>query len=227
MTEKETHKINIDGESVEERIETHISWVLIGSKYVYKIKKPIQFSFVDFSTLDKRKYFCDEELRLNKRLTRDMYLDVVGIYQSLSVFIIGKREGELVDYAVKMKKQSNAHQMHLLLEQNEVKGLDIIRIAELISTFHQCATVIPTAFNEKEFRDTFNDINTIKDIVLKNYGERYSKIIADAIQFSDSFITKHKLDFENRVVRKMIRDCHGDLHSGIYSLSKNLLFLIA
>src|SRR5450631_2845922 len=60
-------------------VETHISWVLLTGKYAYKIKKPINFGFLDFSTLEKRRFFCYEELRLNRRLAADLYLDVVPI----------------------------------------------------------------------------------------------------------------------------------------------------
>jgi len=59
--------------------ETHISWVLLTGQYAYKIKKPVQFGFVDFSTLERRRYFCEEELRLNRRYSSDLYLDVVPI----------------------------------------------------------------------------------------------------------------------------------------------------
>ena len=83
--------------------QTHISWVFLTGKYAYKIKKPVNFDFLDFTTLEKRKFFCEKELELNQRLAPDMYLEVVPINYSGGKLKI-KDDGETIEYAVKMKE---------------------------------------------------------------------------------------------------------------------------
>ncbi|HLI92177.1 MAG TPA: hypothetical protein VKU83_01145, partial [Puia sp.] len=76
-----------------ELVETHISWVLLCERYAYKIKKPIRYSFLDFSTLEKRRYYCEKEIELNRRLTHDLYLDVQAIVEKSGQLSVGDREG--------------------------------------------------------------------------------------------------------------------------------------
>ena len=85
-----------------ELVQTHISFVFLTSKFVYKVKKAVNFGFLDFSTLDKRRFFCEKELQLNRRLCPDIYLSVVPINKSDVIKLNG--EGETVEYAVKMKR---------------------------------------------------------------------------------------------------------------------------
>jgi aminoglycoside phosphotransferase family enzyme len=80
MTKNQISKLHLEGvfpgrEERPELIETHISWILVCGQFVYKIKKPVQYSFLDFSSLEKRKYYCEREIELNKRLSEDIYLD--------------------------------------------------------------------------------------------------------------------------------------------------------
>ncbi|MDX1811778.1 MAG: hypothetical protein R3240_07525, partial [Gammaproteobacteria bacterium] len=99
-----------------ELIETHISWVLLTGDYVYKIKKPVNMGFLDFSTLEKRHFFCDEELRLNKRLAPDYYLEVVrltGTPESPEI----NGTGEAFEYAVKMQQFPHRQQLDILLAE--------------------------------------------------------------------------------------------------------------
>ncbi|MGB4544806.1 MAG: hypothetical protein WBI25_09540, partial [Smithellaceae bacterium] len=87
-----------------ELLQTHISWVFIAGDEVYKIKKPVDFGFLDFTTLEKRKFYCDEELRLNRRLAPSIYLDVVAITVGQDGRAGLGGGGEIVEYAVHMKK---------------------------------------------------------------------------------------------------------------------------
>ncbi|MGV8378128.1 hypothetical protein ACV341_35185, partial [Pseudomonas aeruginosa] len=86
-----------------EVIETHISWVLLTGPYAYKIKKPMDFGFLDFTSLDKRRFYCNEELRLNQRLTDDLYLEVLPITGSEEAPRIGG-DGEAIEYLLKMRQ---------------------------------------------------------------------------------------------------------------------------
>src|SRR5688572_9207301 len=98
-----------------ELIETHISWVIIGDHFVYKIKKPILYSFLDFSTIELRKHFCEKEIELNKRLTEGIYIDVQPIYELNDHFIVGGDKGKLLDHCVRMNKMDREKQMDVLL----------------------------------------------------------------------------------------------------------------
>lgn len=75
-------------------IETHISWVIVCEQYVFKIKKPVFYPFLDFSTLEKRKYYCEREIKLNKRLTEKIHIDVQPVVKAGERFIIGKKMGK-------------------------------------------------------------------------------------------------------------------------------------
>ncbi|MBT8184077.1 MAG: hypothetical protein KJN76_04495, partial [Eudoraea sp.] len=124
-------------------IETHISWVILTDQYVYKIKKPIKFSFLDFSTLVKRKEYCEKEVQLNKRLAPAMYLKVVPIKESKGKYGIHAKQGKIIDYAVLMQRMDETKQMDVLLSQGAVKRAAIIRLAEVLAGFHRAATIVP------------------------------------------------------------------------------------
>jgi len=84
-------------------VQTHISWVFIASPFVFKVKKPVDLGFLDFSSLEKRRYFCRREVELNRRLAPEIYLDVVPIYKTASGFSFDA-EGEIAEYSVKMRE---------------------------------------------------------------------------------------------------------------------------
>ena len=94
-------------------IQTHISMVYIADSFVYKIKKAVNFGFLDFSTLEKRQHYCHQEINLNKRLAKTLYLDVLPVLFDGQKHRIAKsdRDGDVVDYAVRMKKISDAHEI--------------------------------------------------------------------------------------------------------------------
>ena len=120
MTTEQINKLISEGEfpeshSQRESIETHISWVVMCEQFVYKIKKPIHYSFLDFSTLALRKHFCEREIELNKRLTDNIYLDVQPICERQGRFILGGTEGSIVDYAVRMNKLDKEKQSYITI----------------------------------------------------------------------------------------------------------------
>lgn len=111
------------------REETHIDDVLIGPRFAYKIKKPVKFSFVDYSTLAKRKHFCQEEVRLNRRYAPSIYLGVVPI----------RHQGEIIEYAVKMKALPHRRRVDQLLARRQLTPAMIDKIAAMIANFHRRA----------------------------------------------------------------------------------------
>jgi aminoglycoside phosphotransferase family enzyme len=213
---QETGKIDL--------IQTHISFVFLTKNYVYKVKKAVNFGFLDFSTLEKRRFYCEKELELNRRLCPEIYLEVVNINKSTSIKISGN--GEIIEYALKMKRLPQEKIMTVLLKQNKVNQKKIGEIARIIAEFHSKAQ---TSLEINEF-------GSLK-IVKTNWDENFAqttKYINQTISQTDfqfmqtkinCFIEKNNALFESRIVDKRIRDCHGDLHSGnIFITEKICIF---
>jgi aminoglycoside phosphotransferase family enzyme len=217
MTQEQISSLVLKGEFPEttherELVETHISWVIICDQFVYKIKKPVQYSFLDFSTLELRKFFCEREIELNRRLTDNIYIDVQPICEWRGRLIMGGKEGTITDYAVRMYKQDRDRQMDRLLLQNKVSDSDIKNLAEKIALFHKGAEII----YKKDFLDIqgkFNDLEKEKKFLEENIGVRSSDIITHAIKTSDTFMERNKELLAQRLNAGYSRNCHGDLHS--------------
>lgn len=195
-----------------ELIETHISWVIVCNQYVYKIKKPVHYSFLNFSTLKMRWHFCKREIELNKRLAENIYLDVQPIYENQGNFILGGKKGIITDYAVRMKKLNREKQMDQLLIKGQVTKSDIKNLAEKIADFHRHTEII----YKKDFlkiKQDFNDLKEEKEFLADQLGSKYGDIIDHAIEVSDLFIGKSKELLAARLRNGFYRDCHGDLHS--------------
>src|SRR5437667_3226511 len=127
-------------------VQTHISWVFIASPFVFKVKKSVNLGFLDFSTLEKRRHFCQREVELNRRLCPEIYLDVVPIYKTGSGFSLNE-EGQVAEYAVKMKEFPHAWSarnslgeggfLNELLEQNLVGEKEINRVITRLRHFYE------------------------------------------------------------------------------------------
>jgi len=205
-------------------IQTHISFVFLTKDYVYKVKKAINFGFLDFSTLDKRRMFCEKELQLNRRLCPEIYLDVVSINKSDTIKISGT--GETVEYALKMKRLPQEKIMTYLLKQGKIYKKTVEEIARITAIFHSNAQTNPTI-------SEFGSIRIIKTNWDENFAQttKYinQTILQTDFQFIQSmintFIEKNRRLFESRIVDERIRDCHGDLHSGnIFVTDKICIF---
>jgi aminoglycoside phosphotransferase family enzyme len=197
-----------------EIIQTHISYVFLTRKFVYKVKKAVNLGFLDFTTLEKRRFYCEKEVELNRRLCRDMYLEVVPI-NKLDSFIKVKGEGETVEYAVKMKRMPKDRMMNSLLEKSQVDKKLIDRIARIVADFHSKAET--SARTSK-----FGSLAIIKGNWNENYEqtrEFVDRTISPAdfnfiLARIDAFIEQNKAFFEKRMADGRVRDCHGDIHSG-------------
>ena len=205
-----------------ELLETHISWVIVCDMFVYKIKKPVKYSFLDFSTLEKRKHYCQKEIFLNSRLTSDVYLDVLPVKKNDSQFFVDSATGEIIDYAVSMRKLPEARRMDRLLLNNRVSVSDVKSLAEKIASFHKQTNII---HKEKmnHIKELFNDILTQKDFLEANTN--CCSLIANAIKLSDDFFELNESLLKKRNEDGFVRDCHGDLHSrNIFLLSEPIPF---
>ncbi len=196
-----------------EMIQTHISFIFLTRNFVYKMKKAVDLGFLDFTTLEKRRLFCEKELELNRRLCEAMYLEVVPINKLHDIKMRGK--GEAIEYAVKMKRMPEEKMMNKLLEDNKVDQRLIDRIADIVAEFHSKAetnkrisefgslTIIETNWNEN-FEQTEEFVD--ETISMKNF-----QLIRERIY---EFMKRNASLFEKRVAENRVRDCHGDMHSG-------------
>jgi len=195
-----------------ELVQTHISFVFLTRRFVYKVKKAVNLGFLDFTTLEKRRFFCEKELELNRRLCGDMYLEVVPINKADVIKIKGA--GETVEYAVKMKRMPQEKMMNRLLEENKVDNRLIDRIAKIIADFHSKAETnkriseFGSSSIETNWKENFEQTEEFVGVTLS--AEDF-KLIRGKI---NAFMKNNVLLFEKRKTEGRIRDCHGDVHSG-------------
>jgi len=194
-------------------VQTHISLIFITDNFVYKIKKPVDFGFLNFSTLDRRRFYCAEEVRLNRRLCPNMYLGVVEVRETPDGCTFAG-EGKIIDYAVKMRRLPEERMLNRLLDNNQVTEQDIRCIARTIAGFHLACE------RGKEI-----DLYGSPDAILRNWNENFAQSEAfvgftiSAAEFEllrgwvNSFQAANLQLFEERVAGGFIRDCDGDIHS--------------
>jgi aminoglycoside phosphotransferase family enzyme len=196
-------------------LQTHISNVLLAGAYVYKIKKPVDFGFLDFTSLAKRKFFCEEELRLNRRLCPDIYLEVVSIKSSEGVFYLGGDMGKTVEYAVKMRRLPEERMMPRLLSSGGLTLEMLDQIVETLVPFYQGAATGPEiiGFGSRDsvgenFRENFRQTEDFVDCPALSRGQ-YETIKT----YVEGFLAAGEELFRERQETGRIHDCHGDLHS--------------
>ncbi len=205
--------------------ETHISWVLITPTRAYKIKKPLTFSFLDFSTLDKRRHFCQEEYELNSRLAPDMYLGILPVQEKEGQPFIGKEKGVVIDYAVHMKRMDYSRQMDKMLRQGKVYKSDLTKIAIQLARFHQETKKAEGKEQVAEIHNKFADVQSVADFMGRHFGTEAESFIAKLVRFSKKFTDQHQKRFEERFEEGFVVDGHGDLHArNIFLLDEPVIF---
>ena len=196
-----------------ELVQTQMSFVFLTDSYVYKVKKPVNLGYLDYTTLDKRHLFCQREVELNQRLCPEGYLGVLPVTGGKGKISIGG-QGEVVEYTVKMRRLPQEAMMDVLLANDQVSPEMMVRVANRLVEFHQKAE---TNVNI----NTFGDLDTI----IKNTEENFTqteKYIGNTISkekyqhikaYTESYIGEKAALFHKRVADGRIRDCHGDLHA--------------
>jgi len=196
-------------------VQTHISYVVLAGDDVYKIKKPVRFAFLDFSTLDRRHHFCREEVRLNRRLAPDTYLGVKAICAQGDRFTLaGEDAAGAVEYAVHMRRLPEDRMLTTLLERNAVRTELIDALAARLADFHAAAEA-----GEAVARG--GDPAVLRQLADDDFGEVdafHGETIAagdDAAirQFVHDFLREHEALLRRRQTEGRIRDGHGDLHA--------------
>ncbi len=193
-------------------IETHVSWLILTGDFVYKLKKPADLGFLDYSTLEKRKYFCEEELRLNLRFAPDIYLEVVGITETENKPKIGG-DGPVIEYAVKMRQFPQAAQLDRLLASNSLTHDDMKSAAEWVARFH---TETGHAAEDSEYGTPeqvwLPVLENFNQIIPRTTDEQTRSRLDALLRWSESEFARLKTVFEQRKKDGFIRECHGDLH---------------
>ena len=194
-----------------EFIETHISLVFLTREYVYKVKKPVDFGFLDFTSLGKRKYFCEQEVKLNRRLSPDIYLGVVEItFDRNQISFNGK--GQVEEYAVQMKRIPEELLLDKLLEKGQVDQQMMEALSERLARFYASAETNEHIKSFAKPGRVKQDTDENFEQTAKYIGAVISKPIYEEIQrrTNEFFQTEESL-FRRRIVSDRIRDCHGDL----------------
>ena len=194
-------------------VQTHCSFVFLVERFVYKVKKAVNFGFLDFSTLEKRKHFCEREVTLTRRLSPDVYLGVVAISKIGESYTFGEGD-KVVEYAVKMRKLPEQNFLDKLLERDAVTLRDVDRIAAVLKTFYQAQH--PT----KEI-EAWGRVDRLRVSTDENFrqterliGATLSRAAYETIRFyTDEFYKRRGTLFKERMDEGWIRDCHGDLHA--------------
>jgi aminoglycoside phosphotransferase family enzyme len=205
-----------------ELVQTQMSFLFLTGDYVYKVKKPVDLGYLDYTTLEKRLFFCRQEIELNKRLCPDAYLEVVPIVSQQGQIHLGGK-GETIEYAVKMKQLPADRMMDKLLPQGLVTEQMMVRVAEKLAAFHHKARTSGeiSAYGKLEAIKINTDENfaqTKKYIDISIPSDRYNRIKA----YTDNFVNSNKDLFAKRVKDGKIKDCHGDLHAAHVCISNGI-----
>lgn len=193
-------------------IETHISWVLLTGDYAYKIKKPVNFGFLDFSSLEKRRQFCEQEVLLNKRLAPGIYLDVVAIAGTPENPVISTKDKKgAFEFAVKMVQFPQSAQLDNRLAAGELKLDDMDAIAHMVADFHRSIPVAKSPYGDKEMicRPVEENFGHIDDLPLSKLNR---SLLESLRKWSANECEKLAPVFKQRKRDGFIRECHGDMH---------------
>ena len=208
-----------------ELIQTHISYVLLTGEYAYKVKKPVNFGFLDFTALAQRKYFCEEELRLNQRGAPHLYLEVLPITKEDHQLSLNG-EGEPIEYALKMCQFPQEALFIHLFEKGDLTEKWMEDLGRVVAKFH-------TQAQTNEAIRGFGSVSQIREAIDQNYEQTKQYINGPQTQeqfdrtrkFTDKFFQEQQALFDKRVANNRIRECHGDLHLGNICFWKDQILL--
>jgi len=194
-----------------ELIETHASWVFLAGDFAYKVKKPVNFGFLNFSTLAKRRYYCQEELRLNQRFAPQLYLAVKEIGGTLHAPVMNQQPA--LEYAVKMRRFPQNRQLDRMLAANQLHARHIEEFALKIADLHQLA---PSAETDK----CFGNPDSIIAPALENFeqirpyvqGSQINDQLAKLEEWTRKSFENLQPVLRQRKAEGFIRECHGDVH---------------
>lgn len=207
-------------------VQTHVSYVLLTGDYVYKVKKPVNFGFLNYSTLDLRQHFCLEEMRLNQRGAAELYLDIVPVAQAGDKFELPasspaaphlSQEGtggvEPVEYVLKMHQFPQENLFITMFEQGRLMETHMEELGRVVAGYHERAQT-------NDYIRKFGEIPQVRQSIDENYqqtdkyigGPQTQQQYEETKQFTDGFFAGREELFNSRIRNNWIRECHGDLH---------------
>lgn len=197
-----------------EHVQTHISHLFLTPDHVYKVKKPVDFGFLDFTTFEKRRHFCWRELELNRRMSPEVYLDVLEVRQDDAGRIRIDGPGRVVEHVLKMRRLPHDAAMNLLLDANRVTEPMVRDLAQVIARFHRQAETSDaiTAYGSPEaiarqVRENFAQTEAYHRRTVLPYKWHELR------DWSERFLREQEPLLRRRMAEGRIRDCHGDLHT--------------
>ncbi len=194
--------------------ETHLSWVILTGTFAYKIKKPVNLQFADFSTLERRRHFCDEELRLNRRYSEDLYLEVAPITGTPEHPHVCQ-DGEVIEFALRMRQFREDHQLNNLVTAGKLTRELVRELAQVIYHSHCNAALAPES-------SSWGTPENLWAAVAENF-RTFEQLTAFHNRQNDLTSLKHWSSetfeqIENTLISRRraghVRECHGDLHLG-------------
>lgn len=195
-------------------VETHISWVLLTGFYAYKIKKPMDFQFADFSTLERRRFYCEEELRLNRRFAPELYIEVVRITGSIERPRLGGK-GEPIEYAVKIREFPQDALLSNIAAQGKLTAGHVDELATALATSHAqlppAAPASPLGQPDQVHHWSQQNFAHIEPWLKQSADLR--AVAALRVWVEEEF-ARRRHQFRSRKDQGFIRECHGDLHLG-------------
>jgi len=195
-----------------EMVQTHVSWIFLTDSHAYKIKKPVDFGFLNFSTIDRRRFYCNEEVKYNRRLCPDIYEGVVELRQTLAGASF-QGNGQVIDYAVKMKRLPAERMLDRLVTNDTVTALELRNVARVIADFHRTVPTSP-AISEYgrldrilcNWNENFEQASAFENTTLPALEREYVK------NWVLSFSNQNADIFDRRINGGFIRECDGDIH---------------
>jgi aminoglycoside phosphotransferase family enzyme/predicted kinase len=195
-----------------EVIQTHASIIFLTGDYAYKIKKPVNYNFLDFSSLEKRKYYLEQELELNQKVAANIYLEVLPINDNRGKLSLNGT-GKAIEYVLKMNQFPQECLLSKIFERGELTEENIVSLAKKVAQFHKQAAT-------NEYITNFGSLEIIKHAFDENYQQtqKYINFVHPQKQYeetkayTDKFFAEHGDWLEERQRKGMIRECHGDLH---------------
>lgn len=191
--------------------ETHISIIFLAGEFAYKIKKPVQTDFLDYRTLDQRKHFCREEVRLDSRFSSDLYIGVVPI---------GWEDGRLrvdsktkpIEYAVKMRRFPAGALLSERIDAGKLNTAEVHQLAETIADFHQSAAIASSELASRWPDHFVRDLHQLAQSLQPKLDPETQAILKVVHDWTDQWLKEHFDVLARRVDGGWIRECHGDLH---------------
>jgi len=200
-------------------IQTHASFVLLTGDYTYKIKKPVNFGFLDYSTLAKRQHFCTQEWLMNQRTAPEIYLEVLPIIQTGDYFQLGSNFPAItspeiaVEYVLKMREFPQDSLLVSLLERGLLTEQLMADLGREVANFHSRAI-------SNSYIRRFGEVSQIRTAIDNNYlisqkyigGPQTQTQYQETKDYTDAFFANNPELFNRRIANNKIRECHGDLH---------------